>query len=250
MTDEQTQTTQSSDGRWIVLDTETTGLHIADGNRLIEMGCVEIIDGKITGNNLHFYVDPERETEDGALDVHGWDRESLVIASNGKKFKDRYKEFLDFIKDSQLVIHNAPFDMGFIDMEFERLGFGEKYLSSRVKVFDTLPYSNIIYPGKQNNLDALCRRFKVDNSSRDLHGALLDAKLLADVYLKLKTPENDQKLRKSAPESNKLSALIPIKKTPISQALSDRQKIVRASDEERKAHAAMFEKQLSGASPW
>lgn len=263
MTNETDTNLEKPSERWIVLDTETTGLYVADGNRIIEVGCVEVIDGKVTGNNLHFYVDPERETEDGALDVHGWDRESLKIAAvietenkegrkNQKigKFSDRYKELLNFIEDSPLVIHNAPFDMEFLDMEFERAGLGEKYLSNIVKVFDTLPYSNNIHPGKRNNLDALCKRYKVDNSSRDLHGALLDAKLLADVFLKLKTPENDQKLSKSAPESKKLSSLIPIKKTPISQALSDRQMVVKASSDETKAHKSMFDKQLSGASPW
>ena len=177
MSDTEFQSKKSE--RELVLDTETTGIHIADGNRIIEIGIVELKNGNATGNNYHVYLDPERESEEGALEVHGWDTESLKIASEGKKFRDRATELLEYISDdSILVIHNAPFDMGYLDMEFERMGMGEKYLSQKVKVFDTLSYANIVHPGKKNNLDALCKRYKVDNSSRDLHGALLDAKLL------------------------------------------------------------------------
>lgn len=249
--------------RYISVDTETTGIRLEDGNRIIEIGCVAVENGKVTGEQFHVYMDPEREVEEGAEEVHGWKRESLLIAAEielenhkgekykkVRKFRDVCQDFLEFIGDSPLVIHNAPFDMGFFDMEFERLGYGEKYLTNRTKVFDTYPYANIVHPGKRNNLDALCKRYKVDNSGRDYHGALLDAKLLAEVFVKMKTPENDEKLKNSVPESKKLSVTRPIKKTPISEALSQRQIVVSASEDEKENHRSMFDKQLDGVQPW
>lgn len=242
-------------GRCISLDTETTGLDPVNGDRIIEVGCVEILNGKVTGKNLHFYVDPEREIEYEAYKVHGMDRDrlrDLSISEDDPKqrvrtFKDRQKEFLDFIGDSPLVIHNAPFDMGFLNMEFERLGFGPGYLD-KLKVFDTLHYAKNLFPGGKNGLDHLCKKYGVDNSKRDLHGALLDAELLASVFIKMVTPDNDHVIHNSLPESAKLmvnGGIVPIKKTPINPRLNERldQLSVKADEGEIKNYREMAKNQ-------
>lgn len=242
-------------GRSISLDTETTGIDPINGDRIIEVGCVEIIDGKVTGRNLHFYVDPEREVDYEAFKVHGLDQKKLQQESIDpkdkkqriRKFKDRYKEFEDFIGDSPLIIHNAPFDMGFLNMEFERLGFGPEYLGKQ-KVFDTLPYARNLFPGGKNGLDALCKKYGVDNSKRDLHGALLDAELLASVFIKMVTPDNDHIIHNSLPESAKLvmnGGIVPIKKTPINPKLNERlnQLSVKADEAETTNYREMAKNQ-------
>lgn len=239
-------------GRCISLDTETTGLDPVNGDRIIEVGCVEIIDGKVTGNNLHFYVDPEREIEYEAYKVHGMDRDrlkDLSADSNGRvrRFADRYKELERFIGESPLVIHNANFDMGFLNMEFERLGFGPNYLD-KLKVFDTWHYAKNLFPGGKNGLDHLCKKYGVDNSKRDLHGALLDAELLASVFIKMVTPDNDNVIHNSLPESAKLminGGIVPIKKTPINPRLNERldQLAIKADDSEIKNYREMAKNQ-------
>jgi DNA polymerase-3 subunit epsilon len=165
--------------REIVLDTETTGLSPQDGHRLVEIGCLELFNHVATGRTFHTYIDPERDMPDGAYQVHGLATEFL----RGKpKFAEIADEFLAFIGDDPLVIHNASFDMGFINWELKAAGRAPLPLS---RAIDTLDIARKKFPGAQNNLDALCRRFNVDNSGRTKHGALLDSELLAEVYLEL-----------------------------------------------------------------
>lgn len=167
--------------RQIVLDTETTGIEPREGHRIIEIGCVEMINRRITGNHYHVYINPERVVEQEAIEVHGITNEFLA---DKPRFAEVVDEFLAFIDGAQLVIHNAPFDVGFINHELAMLkgrdlGDTERYCS----VLDTLALARKMHPGQKNNLDALCRRYHIDNSHRELHGALLDSEILADVYL-------------------------------------------------------------------
>lgn len=166
--------------RQIVLDTETTGLDPKQGHRIIEIGCVEVVRRKLTGNHFHVYVNPERVVEQGAIDVHGITNEFL---QDKPIFSQVADDFFDFIKGAELVIHNAPFDIGFMDHEFA--AFGDKYgkTAQHCRILDTLQMARQMRPGQKNSLDALCRAFGIDNSNRTFHGALLDAELLADVYL-------------------------------------------------------------------
>lgn len=167
--------------RQIVLDTETTGLSAADGDRIIEVGCVELFNRKLTGRNLHFYVNPERDSHPDALKVHGLTTEFL---SDKPLFAQIADELLEYVRDAELIIHNAPFDVGFLDAELKRLK--KPSLRDHVgNIVDTLVMAKDQFPGKRNSLDALCDRLSVDNSGRTLHGALLDAELLADVYIAL-----------------------------------------------------------------
>jgi DNA polymerase-3 subunit epsilon len=167
--------------RQIVLDTETTGLSAETGDRIIEIGCVELVARKLTGNNKHFYLNPERDSHEEALKVHGITREFL---QDKPKFEVVVDELLAYLEGAELIIHNAPFDIGFLNKELERVG--KPPLRAVIgNVIDTVVMAKEIYPGKRNSLDALCDRLGVDNSNRTLHGALLDAELLADVYINL-----------------------------------------------------------------
>ncbi|WP_105215592.1 DNA polymerase III subunit epsilon [Pseudoalteromonas sp. T1lg22] len=166
--------------RQIVLDTETTGINPKDGHRIIEIGCVELVNRRLTGNNFHVYINPQRGIEDEAIDVHGITTEFL----KGKPLYHQVAdEFLDYIRGAELVIHNAPFDVGFMDHEFALLNRGLPKTADVCEVLDTLVMARNMHPGQKNSLDALCRRYDIDNSKRTLHGALLDAEILADVYL-------------------------------------------------------------------
>jgi DNA polymerase III subunit epsilon len=167
--------------RQVFLDTETTGLSPDQGDRMIEIGCVEMINRKLTGNNKHFYVNPGRDSHEEALKVHGITTEFL---SDKPKFEAVVDELLDYLKGANIVIHNAPFDLGFLNKEMQLLGrpLFKQFVAS---VTDSLAMAKEMYPGKRNGLDALCDRLGVDNSGRTLHGALLDAELLADVYINL-----------------------------------------------------------------
>ncbi|HLV77115.1 MAG TPA: DNA polymerase III subunit epsilon [Marinobacter sp.] len=165
--------------RQIVLDTETTGIDPNAGHRIIEIGCVEVIERELTGRNYHVYINPEREVEAEAITVHGITNEFL---SDKPKFAEVADEFFEFIKGAELVIHNAAFDVGFMDAEFARLSPVRK-TADHCGIVDTLAIARAKHPGQKNNLDALCKRYGVDNSNRELHGALLDAEILADVYL-------------------------------------------------------------------
>ena len=167
--------------RQVVFDTETTGLSAENGDRILEIGCVELLHRKLTGRRLHLYINPERESEEGALRVHGLTTEFL---SDKPKFAEVADQILDFMRDAEIIIHNAAFDVGFINKELERLNLPP--LASHVAgIVDTLALAKEMFPGKRNSLDALCDRLGVDNSGRTLHGALLDAELLAEVYINL-----------------------------------------------------------------
>ena len=167
--------------RQIVLDTETTGLSAESGDRIIEIGCVELLNRKLTGNNLHFYINPERDSHEDALRVHGLTTEFL---RDKPKFAEVAADILRYLEGAEIIIHNAAFDVGCLDKELERLG-KPVFTSFVSEVTDTLAMAKQLYPGKRNSLDALCDRLGVDNSGRTLHGALLDAELLADVYINL-----------------------------------------------------------------
>jgi DNA polymerase III subunit epsilon len=172
--------------RQIVLDTETTGLSAENGDRIIEIGCVELLARKLTGNNKHFYLNPERDSHEDALKVHGISNEFL---KDKPKFAAVADELLEYLKDAELIIHNAPFDVSFLNKELELIG--RKPLKHCVgKVTDSLMMAKEMFPGKRNSLDALCSRLEVDNAGRTLHGALLDAELLADVYINLTRGQN------------------------------------------------------------
>lgn len=166
--------------RQIVLDTETTGLEPAEGHRIIEIGCVELIDRCLTRNNFHQYLRPDREIDRGAVEVHGITDEFL---RDKPRFADIAEDFLEYVREAELIIHNAPFDVGFLDYELGLWREGATRIGRLCRVTDTLLMARSLHPGQRNSLDALCKRYGVDNSQRDLHGALLDAEILADVYL-------------------------------------------------------------------
>lgn len=166
--------------RQIVLDTETTGLEPRQGHRIIEIGCVELVDRRHTGNRYHQYINPERDIEEGAVEIHGL---SAADLAEQPVYADIARTFFEFIRGAELIIHNAPFDVAFLDAELERLGSEWGRIEDYCTILDTLMLARELHPGQRNGLDALCRRYEVDNSGRELHGALLDAELLADVYL-------------------------------------------------------------------
>lgn len=168
--------------RQIVLDTETTGLEPAQGHRIIEIGCVEMVNRRLTGNHYHQYIQPDRDIDVGAIEVHGISNEFLA---DKPRFQDIVEDFLQFVKDAELIIHNAPFDVGFINHELQRYQKDHPNIDTYCPIIDTLALARELHPGQKNNLDALCKRYDVDNSHRELHGALLDAEILADVYLRM-----------------------------------------------------------------
>lgn len=166
--------------RQIILDTETTGLEPSEGHRIIEVGCVELVDRRFTGNNFHVYINPEREIDAGAIQVHGITNELLA---DKPRFGELARELRAYLAGAELIIHNAPFDIGFLDHEFSQLSEPVPPVHEWCSVTDTLVMARELHPGQRNSLDALCQRYEVDNSNRELHGALLDAELLAQVYL-------------------------------------------------------------------
>jgi DNA polymerase-3 subunit epsilon len=166
--------------RQIVLDTETTGLEPSQGHRIIEIGCVELVNRRLTGNHYHQYLQPDREIDEGAIEVHGISNEFLA---DKPRFADVVDDFISFVSGAELVIHNAPFDIGFINHELKLLNDGRSEIDKICKVLDTLALARSLHPGQRNSLDALCKRYGIDNSRRELHGALLDSEILADVYL-------------------------------------------------------------------
>ena len=188
--------------RQIVLDTETTGLSAETGDRIIELGCVEMVARKLTGNNLHFYFNPDRDSHEDALRVHGISNEFL---KDKPRFSELADEILAYLQGAELIIHNAPFDIGFLNKELELLG--KPPLKTFVGgVIDSLVMAKEIFPGKRNSLDALCDRLEVDNSGRTLHGALLDAELLADVYINM--TRGQEALIMEAAETNSSGAVM------------------------------------------
>jgi len=183
--------------RQVVLDTETTGLDPSQGHRIIEIGCVEIENRRLTGNHYHCYLNPDRDIDAAAIEVHGITRQSLA---DKPRFPQVEAEFLKFIDGAELIIHNAPFDIGFLDSELKKTASDATSMSSYCSVLDTLVLARQMHPGQRNNLDALCKRYEVDNTQRQLHGALLDAEILADVYIMMTSGQTSLALVEEATE--------------------------------------------------
>lgn len=215
--------------RRIVLDTETTGLEPQNGHRIIEVACLELHGRRATGRHFHRYLNPDRDIEIGALQVHGITSEFL---QDKPRFADVADELLEFVAGAELLIHNAPFDVAFLDAELARIG--RPPLESVCTVCDTLAMARDMHPGKKNSLDALCERYFVDNAGRTLHGALLDAQLLADVWLGMTRGQESLDIAMSAAATGALDAAPAM---PV-----ERVRIVRASAEELAAHRAMCER--------
>ncbi|MEJ2088759.1 MAG: DNA polymerase III subunit epsilon [Gammaproteobacteria bacterium] len=220
--------------RQVVLDTETTGLETARGHRIIEIGGVELIDRRFTGRQLHKYINPERDIDDGAFEVHGLSAEFLA---DKPRFAELAEEILEFLEGAELIIHNAPFDVSFLDYELSLLNAPRRRISQMCQVTDSLALARHKHPGQKNSLDALCRRYEVDNSARTLHGALLDAEILADVYLLMTGGQtalfsldgDDEPLAATDEQSIEIAADRP----PLA--------IIRASEAEVAAHEAWLD---------
>lgn len=229
--------------RQVVLDTETTGLEPSQGHRIIEIGCVELVDRKLTGRHYHQYINPDREVDAGAMEVHGITNEFLA---DKPRFHQIADEFMAFIDGAELVIHNAPFDVGFIDHEFGMLTPQLPAVAERCRILDSLVLARHMHPGQRNSLDALCQRYHVDNSSRDLHGALLDAEILADVYLLMTGGQTALALADDADDSGGESG---DSSGRIRRLSSDRPslRVITASSEERAEHEAVLEKVAKSA---
>ena len=214
--------------RQIVLDTETTGLEPAQGHRIIEIGCVELVNRRLTGNTYHQYLQPDREIDAGAVEVHGIANEFLA---DKPRFADVVQDFIDFVRDAELIIHNAPFDVGFLNHEMALLDPPLGEITGHCAVLDTLEMARRLHPGQRNSLDALCKRYSIDNAHRDLHGALLDAEILADVYLAMTGGQVTLSLDAHAASTEAGRAgrrPVPADRPPLP--------VVRASTEELQAH--------------
>lgn len=215
--------------RQIVLDTETTGLEPSQGHRIIEIGCVEVINRRITDNRYHQYINPQREVDQGAIDVHGISNEFLADKPLFAQIAD---DFLKFIRGAELIIHNAPFDVGFINHELKRLNTDCGKVDEFCSVLDTLAMARKLHPGQKNNLDALCKRYEIDNSQRSLHGALLDAEILADVYLSM--TGGQVRLSLDGSESAEQARSETASPMPVQRTASLR--VIHASADEMQAH--------------
>ncbi len=222
--------------RQIILDTETTGLEPQMGHRVIEIGCIELINRRFTHNNFHHYINPEREVEVGALKVHGI---TNAFLQNKPTFEAIYRDFVEYVEGAQLIIHNAPFDVGFLNHEFKLLNRKNKNIDTFCTVLDTLTMAREKHPGQRNSLDALCKRYSVNNSNRKLHGALLDAELLAKVYLAMTGGQNalfsEHKSVKSTHKGEEIDA--QAFKVSTSWDLP----IIEATNEDQKHHEAYIE---------
>ncbi len=220
--------------RQIILDTETTGLEAASGHRIIEIGCIELINRRATQNRFHRYINPDRDIDEGAQAVHGISRAQLEKAP---RFAEIAADLLSFLGDAELVIHNAVFDLAFLDAEFARLTSLAARFSADRKVVDSLLLARQLHPGQRNSLDALCKRYSVDNSRRELHGALLDAQLLAEVYLAMTGGQSalalfDSKTNGSGQDAGP-SSVAAVERPP-------RLRVVAATGEELAAHEAFM----------
>ena len=234
--------------RQIVLDTETTGLRTEDGHRVIELGCVELVKRRLTGRSFHHYFNPQRSVDAGALQVHGLSNQFLA---DKPLFSSLIQEFMDFVAGAELVIHNAVFDMGFLEQEF-KLANAKIKLIETCQVLDTLTLARKMHPGQKNSLDALCKRYHVDNSHREYHGALLDAEILARVYLAMtggqvslfsdETDTNFTKQQHTQNQQGKTALLAEI----------DQITVIQADETEKKLHAEYVEKlaKKSGKKLW
>jgi DNA polymerase-3 subunit epsilon len=232
--------------RQIVLDVETTGLEAAEGHRIIEIGCVEILNRRPTGQKFHRYLNPDREIDAGALAVHGIELSRLLSAP---RFADIAAELIAFISGAELIIHNAPFDVGFLDAEFARLPGESRCVSGLCRVLDTLALARSLHPGQRNSLDALCKRYSVDNTKRELHGALLDAGILVDVYLAMTGGQSALALDSGARGEIALESLPAVAARAPGMSLT----VCRASEEELRQHEAMLDivsKASGGRAVW
>lgn len=229
--------------RQIVLDTETTGLEPREGHRIIEIGCVEIINRRLTGNNYHQYLQPDREIDAGAAEVHGITDQFL---QDKPRFNDVVGTFMDYICGAELIIHNAPFDVGFLNHELNLVGQRLGTIADHCGVVDTLVMARKAHPGKKNNLDALCGRYGINNSHRDLHGALLDAEILADLYLVMTGGQTTLSLGNEATDEGGSAKIerVAENRAPL--------KVIRASAEELALHQQKLEEieKKSGGSLW
>lgn len=215
--------------RQIVVDTETTGLEFSQGDRIIEIGCIEMRNRRKSGDTLHHYLNPERDIDDAAVEVHGITPQML---KDKPKFKDIAEELLAFIKGAELIIHNAPFDVGFLNNEFELAGYAPRTVEVNCKITDSLQIARQEHPGQRNSLDALCQRYAVDNSQRTLHGALLDAEILLDVYLAM--TGGQETLMSAGGDAHMKTAAPPL--APDRDAKIIRTPLIRASADEIKQH--------------
>lgn len=234
--------------RQIVLDTETTGLEPAQGHRIIEIGCVELVNRRPTNNYFHHYLQPDREIDEGAVQVHGITNEFL---KDKPRFTDVVEAFLDFIRGAELIIHNAAFDVGFINHELKLAGRSET-VEQLCRVIDTLAMARTMHPGQRNSLDALCKRYNIDNSQRELHGALLDARILADVYLAMTGGQTTLSLAGSGADGSATGGgqVSEIRRLPADRP---RTRVIQATAEELEAHAtrlAVIEKSAGGPPLW
>jgi DNA polymerase-3 subunit epsilon len=214
--------------RQIVLDTETTGLEPSQGHNVIEIGCVEMIKRRLTGNNYHQYIKPDRDSDEDAIRIHGITNEFLA---DKPKFSQITAEFIEYVRGAELVIHNAPFDVGFLNAELKRNGCPER-IEDICSIVDSLQLARRKHPGQKNNLDALCRRYGIDNSHRELHGALLDSEILADVYLMI-TGGQTNLLLAGDEEGMSSDGMIEVKKLAnIAQGMT----VIRATEKELEEH--------------
>jgi len=237
--------------RQIVLDTETTGLSTAQGHRVIEIGCVELVNRRLTGREFHRFLNPDRDIDEGAEAVHGISRADLETAP---RFHEVVDEFLEFVKDAQLVIHNAPFDIGFIEHELKIMEHPQPSIEDHATVLDTLGLARELHPGQRNSLDALCKRYEVDASKRDVHGALIDSELLANVYLAMTGGQSSLLLDEESADVNDRGDGTLAKKgrSPRAAVAPNLDLVViEASPQEAAAHEVMLEKiRKSGACVW
>ena len=220
--------------RQIILDTETTGLATSQGHRIIEIGCIEMINRRVTGRDFHCYLNPEREIDQGAEAVHGISLEDLATAP---RFPEVVDDLLEFVKGAELVIHNAEFDVGFIEHEMKLMKHPQPKISQYATVLDTLTLAREMHPGQRNSLDALCKRYEVDASSRALHGALIDADLLARVYLAMTGGQTALSL-----DAESAVGALPSARSAVATSSTADLKltVIRATDEELAAHEAMM----------
>jgi DNA polymerase-3 subunit epsilon len=234
--------------RQIVLDTETTGLEVSRGHRIIEIGCVELINRKLSGQHYHQYINPQREVDQGAIEVHGI---TDAFLADKPLFKQVVQDFLEFVDGAELIIHNAPFDVGFLNAELARLPGNQAAIDDRCGIVDSLLMARKKHPGQRNSLDALCQRYTVDNSQRDLHGALLDAEILADVYLALTGGQTALQLGGSGDSSGSgADGGDGLRKLAIDRPSLP---VIRATEEELQAHARNLDnidKASDGSTLW
>jgi DNA polymerase-3 subunit epsilon len=236
--------------RQVVLDTETTGLSPAHGHRIIEIGCLELVNRRLTGREFHRFLNPDRDIDEGAEAVHGISRADL---ENEPRFSEIVDDFLEFLKDAELVIHNASFDVGFIEHELKLMKHPQPKIEQHAVVLDTLTLARKIHPGQRNSLDALCKRYEVDASKRDVHGALIDSELLANVYLAMTGGQTALLLDEGTADGAGTESQ---SRQAVGSSAADSQPVadlvvIRASADEVAAHDAMLEKiRESGACVW